>query len=252
MINSFETKDVFISYKAEEINEASWVKTTLENNGISCWMAPMCISGGSNYAKEIPQAIRECKVFVLVLSNKAQESRWVPKEVDKAINYNKVIMPFMIENCRLTDEFDFYLANVQIYSAYENREENIKRMMNDINAVIRKNNTNQYGNPQTTHYTKPFDNPFTNQKYKSPILNKKININWGSFQTIKIKKKNIVLALAIFPYTGCLGVHDFYLRKWKLGILKLCTINFFGFGWFVDIIRLLLGRYETKDGEYLK
>ena len=33
--------NVFISYKAEEFDEANWVKKTLETNGISCWMAPM-------------------------------------------------------------------------------------------------------------------------------------------------------------------------------------------------------------------
>ena len=64
--------DVFISYKSEEFDDANWVKAALETNGISCWMAPMCIPGGSNYAVEIPQAIREAKVFVLILSEKSQ------------------------------------------------------------------------------------------------------------------------------------------------------------------------------------
>ena len=72
-------KEVFISYKAEEYNEAMAVKQVLEANGISCWMAPESISGGSNYASEIPRAIRECTVFVLILSEQAQKSRWVPK-----------------------------------------------------------------------------------------------------------------------------------------------------------------------------
>ena len=40
-----EKKEVFISYKAEEIEEANWVRTTLERNGISCWMAPMWTKG---------------------------------------------------------------------------------------------------------------------------------------------------------------------------------------------------------------
>ena len=53
-------KDVFISYKAEEFEDAIWVKSVLENNGISCWMAPMSISGGASYATEIPKAIRAC------------------------------------------------------------------------------------------------------------------------------------------------------------------------------------------------
>ena len=86
------SKDVFISYKAEEIEEASWVKSVLESNGISCWMAPSCIPGGSSYAVEIPQAIRQAKVFVLILSSKAQSSQWVSREVDLAINEGKIVL----------------------------------------------------------------------------------------------------------------------------------------------------------------
>ena len=66
-------------------------------------MAPACIPGGSSYAVEIPQAIRECKVFVLILSEKSQLSKWVPRELDQAINAGKTVMPFMLENCSLKD-----------------------------------------------------------------------------------------------------------------------------------------------------
>ena len=44
-------KDVFISYKVEDTAEALWVKTTLEQNGISCRMAPSSIPGISSYAE---------------------------------------------------------------------------------------------------------------------------------------------------------------------------------------------------------
>lgn len=132
-------KDVFISYKAEEIEEASWVKSVLESNGISCWMAPACIPGGSSYAVEIPQAIREAKVFVLFLSSKAQSSRWVSREVDLAINEGKIVLPFMLENCALKDDFNFYLTNVQRYAAYENKLAAAEKMINEIKAIIGDN-----------------------------------------------------------------------------------------------------------------
>lgn len=132
-------KDVFISYKTEEFDEANWVKTTLETNGISCWMAPMSIPGGSSYAVEIPQAIRECKVFVLILSEKSQLSKWVPKELDQAINEEKLILPFMLENCPLKDDFNFYLTNVQRYAAYESKTLAMDKMIREIKALLGKN-----------------------------------------------------------------------------------------------------------------
>ncbi len=140
-------KDVFISYKAEEISAASWVKSTLELNGISCWMAPDCIPGGSSYAKEIPIAIRQAKVFVLILSDKSQSSIWVSREVDLAINEGKVVLPFMLENCPLKDDFNFYLTNVQRYAAYENKAAAIGKMISEIKALIGRKDITQEGEP---------------------------------------------------------------------------------------------------------
>ncbi len=133
-------KEVFISYKAEEIEEASWVKSVLESNGISCWMAPSCIPGGSSYAMEIPNAIRSAKVFVLILSSRAQSSQWVSREVDLAINEGKVVLPFMLENCKLKDDFNFYLTNVQRYTAYENKVAAAEKMVNEIKALLSSGN----------------------------------------------------------------------------------------------------------------
>lgn len=129
-------KDVFISYKTEEFEEASWVKSVLENNGISCWMAPESIPGGSSYAIEIPKAIRECKAFVLILSSRSQASQWVSREVDRAINEGKIILPFMLENCALKDDFNFYLTNVQRYAAYESKTKAIEKMLKEIKAIL--------------------------------------------------------------------------------------------------------------------
>ena len=129
-------KYVFISYKVEEYNAAKAVKDHLEANAIPCWMAPMSIKGGMSYAQEIPPAIENCSVFLLMLSEKAQESKWVPREVDQAINHEKLIMPYMMENCPLRSDFSFYLTNVQRYEAFRDPEETLDRMTRDIQNAL--------------------------------------------------------------------------------------------------------------------
>lgn len=129
---------VFISYKAEELSQAKWVKKRLEASGFCCWMAPESIPGGSNYAMEIPKAILGCDAFVVILSERAQNSRWVPKELDQAINAGKTVMPFIIENCPLRTDFRFYLANVQQYEAWKDRENAIAKLIRDIRNPLRK------------------------------------------------------------------------------------------------------------------
>jgi len=106
-------KEVFISYSSKEAAQVYELKSMLEANGISCWMAPDSILSGSNYASEIPKAIDNCAVFLLVLSDNSQNSKWVPKELDTAINKDKIIIPFHIDSSALGEAFNFYLSNVQ-------------------------------------------------------------------------------------------------------------------------------------------
>lgn len=128
--------DVFISYSAKEFSEAEMLRGILEKNGIRCWMAPASIPGGSNYAKEIPAAIRNCKAFLLLLSKAAQESTWVPRELDLAVNARKVILPFMLEECELLDEFNFYLIGSQRFDAYKKKSEALERLIQTIRAIV--------------------------------------------------------------------------------------------------------------------
>ncbi len=77
-------------------------------------MAPYDIPAGSKYAQVISRAIKECSCFLLLLTNAAQESTWVAKEVERAINYRKVIIPVQLEPMTLNDEFEFYISTDQL------------------------------------------------------------------------------------------------------------------------------------------
>ena len=129
-------KEIFISYSTIDTQSAETVRNVLEKNGLSCWMAPRDIPGGSNYTKEIPGAIRNCKAFVLILSENAQNSHWVLKELDSAVNCGKVILPFMVEDCALNDEFNFLLTGAQRYSAYQKKAEAMEILINRLRSII--------------------------------------------------------------------------------------------------------------------
>lgn len=129
-------KEVFISYSSVDSAQATTVRNVLEKNGLSCWMAPRDIPGGSNYTREIPIAIRNCKVFVLILSKNAQSSQWVLKELDSAVNCGKVILPFMLEDCALNDEFNFLLTGAQRYSAYQKKAEAMETLIGRIRGIL--------------------------------------------------------------------------------------------------------------------
>lgn len=106
-------KSVFISYSSKDSQEVKQVTTMLDEAGIPYWKAPEMIPAGSNYAREIPKAIGECRVFLLLISESSQESIWVEKELDCAINARKTIVPLKLTTEPLSDMFRFYLNNVQ-------------------------------------------------------------------------------------------------------------------------------------------
>ncbi len=131
-------KDVFISYSSKDFDKVNNIKSILENNGISCWMAPQSIPAGSNYAKEIPVAIKNCKVFLLMLTSKSQESKWVPKEVSLALTECKCVIPFVIEDCVLVDIFNFFLTDIQRYYAFELKSDSLKELIERIRFECNK------------------------------------------------------------------------------------------------------------------
>lgn len=112
-------KSVFISYSSKDEQFVSRIVNVLKEMEISFWKAPEMIPAGSSYAKEIPCAIKECEVFLLVLSKASQTSIWVEKELDSAINNRKIIVPIKIDDEPLGDIFQFYLNNVQTISYKE-------------------------------------------------------------------------------------------------------------------------------------
>lgn len=115
------------------------MRNVLEQNGTTCWMAPESIPGGSNYTKEIPIAIRECQAFVLMLTGNAQNSHWGLKELDRAVNGGKIILPFQLEDVPLSDEFNFLLTGAQRYDAYQKKTEALKLLVSRIKAIVEAN-----------------------------------------------------------------------------------------------------------------
>ena len=132
-------KEIFISYSSKDIKEVSKVAKMLDDSHITYFMAPSGIPAGSNYAKEIPRAIKECTVFVLFVSENSQESVWVEKEIDLAVNSRKVIVPLLISDTKLNDLFLFYLNNVQMIKYYENPQVGLRQLGLRLSMLLRGN-----------------------------------------------------------------------------------------------------------------
>lgn len=64
------------------------------------------------------------------------------------------------------------------------------------------------------------------------------------------KSKTVAFILCVT--FGLFGFHYFYVGRFTRGCIALLTGNFFGFGWFRDMAKILSGNFEDKHGAYLR
>lgn len=145
-------RHVFISYSSKDRNKIKKLIKLIEEAGYLCWRAPEQIPPGSSYAKEIPKAIRECDVFLLILSQYAQESIWVEKEIDCAVLNHKVIIPLQMDETPMNETLRFYLNNVQMIPYWDQPEyamdELIKQLTHHIGTRNKKATEDQANRQQ--------------------------------------------------------------------------------------------------------
>lgn len=201
-----DKKSVFISYSSKDMDIVNKVVEMLKENGISYWKAPEMIPAGSNYAKEIPRVICECDVFLLIISVYSQDSIWVEKEIDFAINNKKIIVPLNLTDGKLTDMFSFYLNNVQMVNYTGNKKHALEVLRQRIECLLPENNNEQEVTAVTGNNTEKVKTAKEEAKYDNygvVIENKKNtdadvlindeNRNAGNFerQNAEVIKENV-------------------------------------------------------------
>lgn len=102
--------DVFISHASPDRDVAEAACFALEQRGLTCWIAPRDILPGQNYGEAIVEAIRGCRVFLLVFSAAANESPQVRREVERAGSRGVALIPFRIEPVEPSDALAFFIS----------------------------------------------------------------------------------------------------------------------------------------------
>jgi len=113
----------FISYASQDSAVAESICTTLESNGIVCWIAPRDVRPGDFYADAIVQAINACQVLVLVLSESSIGSAHVLREVERASAKQRPVISFRIDATPLPPGLEYFLSTSQWLDASGGRPE---------------------------------------------------------------------------------------------------------------------------------
>lgn len=144
-----EMKQVFISYSSKQSELAQKICRYLEDADIPCWIAPRNIAAGSDYTSDLPNAITQCRYFLLVMTEDAQRSGWVCKELVDAQNKNKKIIPFIAQVFTMEEKFNFLLQGNHWVNGSDDPEAALDQV---IRTIKDDKHDSKEALPDTAHY----------------------------------------------------------------------------------------------------
>ncbi|MBA4277575.1 TM2 domain-containing protein [Flavobacterium sp.] len=95
----------------------------------------------------------------------------------------------------------------------------------------------------------PVENALVNGSSQTTISQSTVEPTLSSPAAVGSGKSQIV-ALVLALVVGGLGIHRFYLGYIWQGVVQLLTLGGFGIWALIDLIRIITGDLQPKDGSY--
>ena len=128
--------DIFVSYASPDRDIAFRIVSFLEEQGITCWVAPRDVPPGVEYGQAIIDGIAESRALVLVLSDQSNESQFVKKEVERAVSKTKPVLPVRIREVTPSGSLEFFISSAQWVDAWKSpMEQYLLPLVSAIKAI---------------------------------------------------------------------------------------------------------------------
>jgi len=109
----------FISFASENREKAEAICASLERRGFVCWIAPRDVLAGREYADEIIGGIERSASVVLVLSEAANASVFVDREIERAFSKQNPIFPVRIEESTPSPSLEPFISGTHWLDAWQ-------------------------------------------------------------------------------------------------------------------------------------
>lgn len=104
---------IFISHSSTDYEKAMKICNQLEADGYSCFIAPRNIRTGFPYAEELMNGLESSDIVLLLLSEKANQSQHVLREIECAVRRNMSIVVYKMEEVTPTKSLEYFLMSHQ-------------------------------------------------------------------------------------------------------------------------------------------
>jgi hypothetical protein len=104
--------DIFISYAKTQADISFRLCASLEAAGLRCWIAPRDSQPGRSWVDSAMAAIDGATVVIVVVSPEAGISDWVEREIYRAVDARKALLPVQLGDPPLSDRLQFLLSDI--------------------------------------------------------------------------------------------------------------------------------------------
>jgi len=98
-MSTVNERKTFISYSRKDKDFALEFAREMKSAGYSVWLDQLDIPTGARWDDQVEKSLRECEVFLIILTPASVSSDNVKDEIGYAIDHGKRIMPILLENC---------------------------------------------------------------------------------------------------------------------------------------------------------
>ncbi len=89
--------EVFLSYSLKDYDNAKQLKEFLEEFGMNVFLAHTSIEPSRAWEEEIIKNLKGCDIFIPMMTNNFEDSKWTDQECGIAYNEGKKIIPLMVD-----------------------------------------------------------------------------------------------------------------------------------------------------------
>lgn len=128
---------IFLSHSSKEKDVAESLCGWLEEREITCFLAPRDIPAGTEYAEQIVNGIDTSDAMVLLLSENANKSPHVLREVERAVSKGIPILIYNLEEVELSKSMEYFLMTHQWIS--NKQEDGYDKILTFLQSIEEKN-----------------------------------------------------------------------------------------------------------------